>query len=277
MKVMQKINNNVALCLDSRGNEVVAFGKGIGFPKTPYDVELNRIQRTYWGIDKSYLSMIKDIPPEILDISDEIVNFAREKLENSISSNIVFTLADHITFAIQRQKENIKVKLPIVQDIRYLFETEMEIGRFGVELLKRKMRIYFDDDEAAYIALHIINAEAAGEGEKNKLDDRLIEEITRIIEDRFDMKIDKNGFSYSRFVSHMHYLLKRGNERKLLNSEPHMYEAMKKEYPDICDCMKKVQEYLEKNLSWKLTNEECFYLMLHIHRLCDREEQEELK
>lgn len=272
MKVIQKINNNVALCLDSKGNEVVAFGKGIGFPKTPYDVELSKIQRTYWNIDKSYLSMIKDIPPEILDIADEIVNFAREKLDNPISSNIVFTLADHISFAIQRQDENIKVKLPIVQDIRYLFETEMEIGRFGVELLKKKRKIYFDDDEAAYIALHIINAEAAGKGEKNKLDDKLIEEITRIIEKQFSIEIDKNGFSYSRFVSHMHYLLKRGNERKLLNSESHMYEAVKREYPDICTCMEKVRAYLEENLSWNMTKEECFYLMIHIHRLCDRQE-----
>ena len=33
MKVVKKINNNVAICLDSNNCELVAFGKGIGFPK----------------------------------------------------------------------------------------------------------------------------------------------------------------------------------------------------------------------------------------------------
>ena len=37
MKVIKNINNNISLCLDSRNNEVVAFGKGIGIPKPPYE------------------------------------------------------------------------------------------------------------------------------------------------------------------------------------------------------------------------------------------------
>ncbi|RRF91978.1 MAG: hypothetical protein DUD31_08135 [Coriobacteriaceae bacterium] len=44
MQVVRNINNNVALCLDSQGNELVAFGRGIGFRKPPYEVELSRIE-----------------------------------------------------------------------------------------------------------------------------------------------------------------------------------------------------------------------------------------
>ena len=47
MKVIKNINNNILLCLDSRNNEVVAFGKGIGFTKPPYDVPLSKIDRTF--------------------------------------------------------------------------------------------------------------------------------------------------------------------------------------------------------------------------------------
>lgn len=275
MKVIRKINNNVALCLDSRGNEVVAFGKGIGFKKPPYELELNQIQRTYWGIDKTYISMIEDIPPEILEISDQIVNYARSRLNYSISSNIVFTLADHITFAIQRQKENIKVRLPIMQDVRYLFEAEMDIGRYALGVIRKKLKVYFDDDEAVYIALHIINAEAAGQSQKFKLDEEIIQEIVEQIETHFQIRVDKEGFSYSRFVSHMHYLLKRGKNRELLKGgDLRMYESMAKEYPDIYACMLHIRKYLEQTVSWEMTEEECLYLMLHINRLCDREEQQ---
>ncbi len=33
MKVIKKINNNVALCVDNHKKELIAFGKGIGFPR----------------------------------------------------------------------------------------------------------------------------------------------------------------------------------------------------------------------------------------------------
>ena len=65
MKVIKNINNNVSLCLDSNNNEVVAFGKGIGFTKPPYEVDLDKIQRTYYGIDPTYINMINDIPEDI--------------------------------------------------------------------------------------------------------------------------------------------------------------------------------------------------------------------
>lgn len=49
MQAVCNINNNVALCLDSQGNELVAFGRGIGFRKPPYEVELSRIEHLLWG------------------------------------------------------------------------------------------------------------------------------------------------------------------------------------------------------------------------------------
>ena len=33
MRVLRTINNNVVICLDNNENEVVVFGKGIGFKK----------------------------------------------------------------------------------------------------------------------------------------------------------------------------------------------------------------------------------------------------
>lgn len=35
MRVTKKVNNNVALALDEAGNEVVIFGRGVGFPPCP--------------------------------------------------------------------------------------------------------------------------------------------------------------------------------------------------------------------------------------------------
>ena len=52
MQVIKKINNNFAICVDGEGNELIAFGKGIGFPKVPYEIEdLSVINRTFYDID----------------------------------------------------------------------------------------------------------------------------------------------------------------------------------------------------------------------------------
>ena len=45
MKVIKNINNNVAICVDDNGHEVVAMGKGIGFSKPPYEVDLSKITK----------------------------------------------------------------------------------------------------------------------------------------------------------------------------------------------------------------------------------------
>ena len=274
MKVIKNINNNVSLCLDSNNIEVVAFGKGIGFTKPPYEVDLNQVQRTYYDIDPMYINMISDIPEEILDISDNIINYARIKLDNPVSSNIVITLADHINFAIQRYKENMNIKLPIVHDIQYLFETEMEIGEYALKLIKKKLKVFLPKEEAAYIALHIINAESMNKNKKQeKLDEEVIDDICDIIEKDFQIKVDKIGFNYSRFVSHMHYLLKRGKKNEMVKSENQkLYESLINTYPKTYECIQHVRKYLKDQMNWDLSDEECIYLMLHINRLCARED-----
>lgn len=38
MKIVKRINHNAALAIDDNGNELVILGKGVGFPKTPYEL-----------------------------------------------------------------------------------------------------------------------------------------------------------------------------------------------------------------------------------------------
>ena len=119
MKVVKCINNNVAICLDDDNNELVAFGKGIGFKKPPFEIDVAVIQKTYYGIDENYVHMINEIPEEILLLSEEIIKYAEYELDYIFSPNIIFTLADHINFAIVRCKEKLNITHTIVQDIKF--------------------------------------------------------------------------------------------------------------------------------------------------------------
>ena len=137
MKVIKNINNNISLCLDSRNNEVVAFGKGIGFTKPPYDVPLSKIDRTFYDVDEEQLAVLKRIPEDVLEAAAEIVDLANEKMDNQFRENVVFTLADHIDFSVQRYRKNINIKLPLLYEVRQLYPGESELGKQALDILKK--------------------------------------------------------------------------------------------------------------------------------------------
>lgn len=274
MKVIKKINNNCALCLDNKDHKVVAFGKGIGFKTPPYEIETHQIHRLYYDIDTEYVKMINDIPEDVFELSAKVIEYAKTKLDNLTNPNVVFTLADHINFAIKRYKENIDVKLPIINDIQYLYDIEMDIGNEALRLMREITNIHIPDEEAIYIALHIINAEIVNKSQRNKnFNEKIIDKIIDIIEDDLKIDIDKNGFNYSRFVTHLYYLLRRGKKNEFEENKNHndMYLYLSSSLPKIYECSQKIGDYFSHHLHWKLTDEEYIYLILHISRLCNRE------
>ncbi|MCB6567481.1 hypothetical protein LI169_20730, partial [Desulfovibrio desulfuricans] len=75
-------------------------------------------------------------------------------------------------------------------------------------------------DEAVSIALHFINAENMQRNETDEVNEKqIINDLTNMIEENFAIHIDKEGFNYSRFVSHLQYLLKRREQDTAIASE----------------------------------------------------------
>lgn len=274
MKVMKNINNNVSICLDSTGAQVVVFGKGIGFCKPPYELEMTKIQRTFYDIDPVYIQMIQNIPPEMIECSAQIIDYARSKVEYLLNSSIVFTLADHITFALQRYQKNMVIEMPIYYDVKSLYEKEYEIGVYALKLIHQRLQIKLPRDEITSIALHLINAAAMAKNtEKQQSNKAIIDHIKGLIETDFQMEISEDDFNYSRFVSHLQYLLKRGEQGKSISSENYkLYTSLKESFPDVYQCASKINEYLHTVCGFTFDEEELLYLMMHINRLCVRED-----
>lgn len=274
MKVIKNINNNVCICLDSKGVQIVAFGKGIGFCKPPYELEMERIERTFYDIDPVYLQMIQNIPVEMIEVSSGIIDYARSKVDYLMNSSIVFTLADHLSFAIQRHREDMVVNMPIYYDVKKLYEYEYEIGRYALKCIHDKFQVQLPKEEITGIALHLINAAAMVQNKERKHDNNnTIEHITELIELHFHITISEDDFNYSRFVSHLQYLLKRGEQGESITSENYiLYTSLKESFPDVYDCALKINNFLQSEYGFDFNEEELLYLMLHINRLCVRED-----
>ncbi len=270
MQIIKKINNSAVLALDSSGKEIVVLGKGIGFPKVPYELtDLSVIDRTFYDVDPKYLSMIAGLPQPILMASAEIAEQAEIELHCRLNPNLPFTLADHLNFAVERLKNGIDLTTPIAYDICHLYPREAELGGCALDILREVAGIALPENEAVNVAMHLINAED-GSGDMHALMEsmQIIAEVGQIVEKQLDVRLDTGSYAYSRFATHLRYLIQRLRAGALPGEGGSaMLRTIAREYPDVYGCACKVAEYFKTSWNWTCSQEEILYLMLHINRV----------
>lgn len=272
MKLIKKINNNFVLAEDSKGEKIIVEGKGIGFQKMPCELaDLSIITRTYYNTKEQEISLIKSVPDDLLEISSQIHDMANRVVGARLNSNLTLILADHIQFSLERIKNHMNLKMPIYYDIEHLYPEESMIAEYAIKLIRRELLREYPDSEKTGIALSIINSEyIVSEGKEKK--DKIVELCTSIIENMFSIKIHKESFSYSRFVTHMEYLMQRAKKKREASDENmKLYQSVADSAPHIHTCVDKIEMELSRN-GYYINEEEKMYLILHINRLCNRED-----
>lgn len=270
MKLLKKINNNYALALDSKGEQIIVEGKGIGFLKMPCELsDLSRISRTYYNTKEQDISLIQSVSDKVLHIASEVSIYAGIQIAERLNPNLTFILADHIQFSIERFENKINIKMPIYYDVKLLYPKETEIAEYALKLIREELKIALPDSEITGLALNIINSEIIPEN-ANENREEIIETISAYIENFFDIKLNRDSFCYSRLVSHIEYLLKRAKENVDISLEDkELYLSVKKEIPKVSKCVNDIELIFNVN-GYFLNEEEKMYLMLHINRLYNR-------
>ncbi|MFQ8872836.1 MAG: PRD domain-containing protein [[Ruminococcus] torques] len=277
MKVIKKLNNNFAICMDKEGKELIAYGKGIGFPKVPYELtDLNQIDRTFYDIDDKYLDLLQELPEKVLDFAAKLVDIAHNELQYELNPNLVMTLADHIHFCIQRARKKIVVQMPLISEIEQSFPKEAKIGKYAVRQMERRFAVQLNENEASGIAISFANARNSAEKKADtsiqKWFHEALEDTISIVEDTVGILIERESFNFARYSSHLMYLLKRIDSNQTLDTDNGiMYQSIREEFPEIAECIDKIEVYFEKRFDIQLSKEEKMYLMLHINRICVRE------
>ncbi|MDV7757529.1 PRD domain-containing protein [Liquorilactobacillus mali] len=276
MKVVKKINNNVVVCLDNNGEELVAFGKGLGFEKIPYElIDLNRISMTFYKLNYQYYQLLKEIPANIFATSTEIVKKAQNIIPRSLNPNLVFSLADHINFAIARLSSYQDMQLPFSYDIEQLYPQETKVGYYAIELIKHRLKVRLPTSEATAIAMHFVNSQTIDVSAIDQIqtDDGLIEQAMKIIEQEFDIQINRKEFMYNRFAMHLRYYIKRIKNKKQLSENDNItiFDSMKQEDPQIYVGAKRIADYIDTKLNTISTQDEVFYLMIYVKRIVNKE------
>ncbi|MGT2935555.1 PRD domain-containing protein [Streptococcus castoreus] len=276
MEVVKKINNNVAECIDGNGRSLIAFGKGIGFPKMPYILtDLTMIDMTFYKLERHFEQLLTELPEIIVTVSVMIVTMAQKELQGRLNPTLVFSLADHIHFAIQRLNNYQEMKLLFSHEVEKLYPLETRLGEQAREMLKEQLGVVLPKSEITTLAMHFVTSqtEFKQSQEELRLEDT-IEQVTQIIEQSLHIQINRDEFNYNRFKNHIRYYIMhmRGGEQ-FMDDNSSILESLKHEKNEIYTVAYKIGQVINQSYCLKMTGDELLYLMIHINRLYDKNER----
>ncbi len=279
MRLIKKINNNFALAQDTNGENMIVEGKGIGFLKMPCDFNnYGQISRTYYNYDSKYINLIESLPTEVIDVANQVYDYLLAKLNCPLNPNLPFIMGDHINFAIERMNKDIQYTFKMDYELKQIYAVEYEAAAYALELVSQELGVELPKSEEAGIALNIINAEMdLNAAKQQEVIEDWSDQFVKIIENETGLKICRDGFNYSRFMTHISCLYERITRGSTANrslegeSEDKIYQELIKEYPMENACVNQFVDYLQKKYKIKLDEEEKTYLLLHVNRLCSRE------
>lgn len=275
MRLTKKINNNVALGVAGSGVNVVVFGKGVGFHRMPYELNSNDdIRRVFYDVSAGAASALISVDDNVLLASSDIVDLAKMELESKLNPNLALTLADHLQFAIERVKEGIQFTNPLASEVSFVYPAELRVARTGVAMVNKRIPTANLPEEESYaVALHLVNGEVGGAGDKSTIDlveksAKILTKVTQIIEESTGKKIDHESYAYGRFVAHFRYLIARLQENKEESSRnSSLFQQAAADFPEVYLCVTKISAFLRAEYGWTCSNEELLYLMMHVNRL----------
>lgn len=274
MRVLKCINNNVVSCQDEQGRELIAMGRGLGFSLRPGDaLDESRVEKLF-RMDtpddaRRLTDLFSTLPARQVELCSQIVDQATRELGRRLSPSVYLTLTDHVCFAIERLRSGTSFPNTLLAEVRTFYAREYAVGKYALELLARELDVHFPDDEAANIALHLVNAEY-----DNSLSDTLritqtLHDILSTLEGWPHLRLDTGSRFYDEFTVHLKFLVlrafsggapPRGDER--------FVNSVRQCYPDEYHCARQIIEGLERRTRNTLAPEESAYLAASLHRTC---------
>ncbi|MGG0050997.1 BglG family transcription antiterminator LicT [Bacillus atrophaeus] len=273
MKIAKVYNNNVVSVINEHDKESVIMGRGIAFQKKAGDkVDEGRIEKIFTlenkDVSEKFKTLLYEIPLECMEVSEEIISYAKMRLGKKINDSIYVSLTDHINFAIERHKKGLDIKNALLWETKRLYKEEFSIGKEALLMVEKKTGISLPEDEAGFIALHIVNAELNEEMPNIISITKVMQETLSIVKYHFNIEFDEESLYYYRFVTHLKFFAQRlFNGTYMESSDDFLFETVKEKYHCAYKCTEKIKQYIQKEYDYELTSEELLYLTIHIERV----------
>lgn len=266
------LNNNAFVSTDEQGKEIVVMGKGIAFQRTAGDrVPQQRAEQVFRLSEENagrFQELAARIPMSYAVLSEKIIHRAEKNLKGKLSESIYITITDHIYSAAQRYREGLVIKNTMLWEIQRYYPDEYAMGLEAAAMVQEALGLPFAEDEAAFLALHFVNAELGVElGQVYEVTE-LIQSVCDIVRRHFSMEFDPTSMAYYRFITHVKFFAQRlmlGSYYEEDDSE--LLDAIRAKHPDAYACTREITDLIEQKRGYRLGSEEELYLTVHIARV----------
>ena len=253
------------------GQEKVAVGAGIAFDKKKNDiVNAGKIEKLFaMKENKKLEQLLNRISEEHFDISEVIISHAEDYMGVKLDEHVHIVLADHISFAIEREREGIQLKNKLLQEIKILYKREFEVGLWAIRYIEKRCQVKMPEDEAAFIALHIHTMKVKGGDLRQVVRlTTIVRDMVQMIKEELDISVEEDDLAYQRLTIHLRFALTRAEryeQHHVMDDE--MLHMIKMKYSESYGCARTIAGYLLKKHGIDLPEREWGYVTLHIERL----------
>ena len=272
MQIIKVINNNVISSEDDKGKEIIVMGKGIGFgKKAGEEIDETKIEKVFSLPDEStsqFMQVVKDMPYEYIRTAELVIAYARETLGYHLSKNIYVTLTDHLEYAIERKQQGIVVANELSWEMKKFYNAEFQVGLKALDIVKQELDVELPEDEAGFIAMHLVNAQMGGQMNQSRNMPAMIKDILNIVRYTFQVELDEKSLPYERFVTHLRFFVQRVISREDSERNDEEFDQLIADrFPHSYECAQKIKSYMKKKLDYEVSDVEISYLAVHIHRV----------
>ena len=261
--------------MDNKGKDIIVMGSGIAFQKKHGDIiDETKIERIFTqqipDFTTKFQKLLDEIPIEYLEITEKIILEAKGKLKQDFSDNLYIALMDHIHFTVQRFHDGMLIKNQLLTETKMMYKEEFQVGMDAVKIINKTFSVTLPEDEAAFIALHFVNASTVGTMQETVHKTRIVQDILTIIKNYYKVEFKEESIDYYRLVTHLKFFVQRMTDESLAHKsdgDTSLLEIVKKNYQQSFECVNRIAKYLHVESGFTISDEEKLYLTIHIERI----------
>ena len=277
MRIKKIINNNILCAVDDKGNELIVTGRGIGFQRHRGEtIDTALIERTYRMEEKTgqrkLRELVEKIPIEHLSLTEGLIKHITSQIPQKLNESLLITMADHISFAILRKALGVVFSYPLKGHFMCYYPKEYHLGQYCLRVIREQLGVTLHEDEAAFIALHIVNAELNTNMSEMYQITQLIEGTISVVEYFYQNQFDRESLDFNRFVVHLRYFAQRLFQNQIMeDSQGERDEVFRQLIMKNCKehykCAQCIADYIKNTYQKDLSDEELTYLTIHLKRI----------
>ncbi|PPA69011.1 glucose PTS transporter transcription antiterminator GlcT [Jeotgalibacillus proteolyticus] len=271
-KITKILNNNVLIAQDELETEVVLIGKGIGFKRqVQASIKQSEIEKLFVLRNHSEQEQFKKLLPyvedDLLKVIISSIELIRERTKTFLNEHIHVALTDHLVFAVNRLMRGMAISNPFLLETKALYPYEYEIAKEVVKLINDRAHIYLPEGEIGFIALHIHSAMMNRNVHEISSHSQMIGKLIQVIEQQFDVEIDRESIDYMRLVRHIRYTIERVIRGERVDEPEKIAKLLKEEYPLCYNLSWKLIKIMQQTLKKPVYEAEAVYLTMHLQRI----------